>query len=106
VPLAKILDLKAAPEEVSRRALSQIDDDLTPRASGLVECARTSGQSETPVEHTLLPRVARTVIVSRPDRSVIRFSTENDPLGATVVAWPLHTTTPLSTRRLIHGGSN
>ena len=56
-----------------------------------------ASQSETLVEHTVLPRVARTVILSRPDLLTIRFSTENDPLGATVVRVPLHAVTPLST---------
>jgi Predicted transcriptional regulators len=35
VPLAKILHLKAAPDEAFRRALTQIDDDLTARIRGL-----------------------------------------------------------------------
>jgi DNA-binding transcriptional MerR regulator len=35
VPLAKILDLKAAPDEAFRRALTQIDDDLTARIRSL-----------------------------------------------------------------------
>lgn len=40
------------------------------------------GQSETRVEQTVLPRVARTLITSLPARLAMRFSTENEPLGA------------------------
>jgi DNA-binding transcriptional MerR regulator len=35
VPLARIRDLRAAPDEAFRRALTQIDDDLTARIRGL-----------------------------------------------------------------------
>lgn len=35
VPLAKILNLRAAPDEAFRRALTQIDDDLTAHIRGL-----------------------------------------------------------------------
>lgn len=53
VPLAKILDLKAAPEEAFRRALTQIDDDLTARIRSLRHTQRRL--RELASGHTLLP---------------------------------------------------
>lgn len=53
VPLARIVDLKAAPEETFRRALGQIDDDLTARIRNLRHTQRRL--RELAAGHTLLP---------------------------------------------------
>lgn len=53
VPLAKILNLKAAPDEAFRRALAQIDDDLTARIRSLRHTQRRL--RELASGHTLLP---------------------------------------------------
>jgi len=53
VPLAKILNLKAAPDEAFRRALTQIDDDLTARIRSLRQTQRRLRKLAS--GHTLLP---------------------------------------------------